>query len=353
MLVEVDTAAPYTPISWLVDGLIPAGMISFIGSQPGAGKTTLLGALAWQMSERSEQTEFLGRTTLAGDTVYVNFDSPTGDGRSLRHLLDQLRVANPEGHIERIHILEPDEASHALQVGEWKVIHDLATATNARLIVLDSFMACFPHLNSNRAEDVMQAMTPLRVLAAATGAAVVVLDHLPKQMPGEKQGARGLMGSNSKKAQARAVHLIHPLDPDEYEGRHLVKFQCQKMTFGAMPRAFAVEYIHTDGGLIVTHGTLDEVVRETKTTQARLLVNRLLGEADGGWVARKALIDMVIAETGLGKTGAQLAVNGLLEELAENVEQRTLSKAGSPLEYRLKSRRALSDEVPPALLAGD
>ncbi|AWN24262.1 hypothetical protein DKM44_14350 [Deinococcus irradiatisoli] len=334
-LTKIDVTQPYQEISWLVPDLIPQGHPTIVAALPGAGKTTVVAALAWVMSSSEEDRMFLDRPVPGGATIYVNYDSPTGDGRSLRYLLAQLQVADPSGRMNLIHILEPDKETYGLGDPELAQIKTLALEQGVKLIVLDAFMTCFPEINANKLSEAMGPLTALRELATETGAAVVIIDHLPKPQAGEKVGARGVMGSIGKSAQARAVHILDLVKPEDADGRHLIRWRVDKMTFGPVPKPFAVECLHQDGGLLLTVGTVDEVLKETRTAKALQLMHRALIEAGEEWTARKDLVELARSEAALGATAAKQALDTLLAKLGSKVEQHTLSKAGGPLVYRL------------------
>ena len=330
----INMTLAWRKTDWLVDGLIPLGHVSIVAALPGAGKTTVLGALGWTVSA-SEPTTFLDRAVTNGAVIYVNCDSPTGDGRSVRYILEPLKVADPSGRMEQIQILEPDEGSYGLNDENMEEVKCRALEAGARLIVFDSFMACFPAINANRLQDAMGPMTALHNLATATGAAVVVIDHLPKPASGEKPGARGVMGSIGKMAQARAVHILDAVDPEEANGKHVIRWRVTKMTFGPIPKPMAVEFMHVDGGLVLAVGSIDEVMKETRTARAQVVLSDALHSAGEDWTPRKTLLALAQSTCNLGPTAAKGALDTLLGSLGPAVEQYTLPKPGSPVEYRL------------------
>ena len=332
-LQEIDLSAPIRPIEWLVDGLIPLGLLTTVASLPGVGKTTLLAALMWEMCPEEGLGAFLDSPVQPGHALYVNYDAPTGDGRTLRTVLDQLAVASPRRH-DHIHILEPGEDSHSLTPEDVADIGQRALACGARLIVFDSFMACFPGLDGNKMQDVLSPLSHLRQLAVETGAAVVILDHHPKPAAGEKPGARGPIGSVAKSAQPRAVFSLQALDPETTEGRQLVKVTCTKQTFAQPPHPFVVEFIRQEGGLVLARGEVSEALQETRIARAQALMRGALQQAAGGWVTRKELTQLAQEEAHLRPSAAKLALDRLLSVLGVEAEAQTLSGPGSPKAYR-------------------
>ena len=115
----------------------------------------------------------------------------------------------------------------------------------------------------------------------------------------------------------------------------MIRWHVQKMTFGPVPKPFAVECIHVDGGLLLAVGTVDEALAETRTARATHLLHQALLESGEGWIGRKDLLSLARAESGLGLTASKGALDALLHNLGAEVEQRTLPKPGSPIEYRM------------------
>ena len=111
-----------------------------------------------------------------------------------------------------------------MQEGELIELVHLAKETNAACIILDSIMSAFPAMNPSKITEVMGPFWYLRRLATETGACVVLIDHLPKPMSGETAGARGVIGSVAKPAQARAVHVLTRVPPKEVEGRNVLRW---------------------------------------------------------------------------------------------------------------------------------
>src|SRR2546426_12350319 len=66
-------AEPDDAVSWIVDGLLPAGGLSVFGGKPKGGKSTTARAIALRVS-RGEPV--LGRTTTKGPVVYLGLEDP-------------------------------------------------------------------------------------------------------------------------------------------------------------------------------------------------------------------------------------------------------------------------------------
>jgi RecA-family ATPase len=231
-LKRVDLHTPLPEISWTWEGLIPRGFVSVVGSLPGEGKTALLTALAWQATR--PEGELLGRKVESTAAVYVDFDAATGDGRAVRGWIERHKATFPDGDLDRLVVLEPEGDTYGLGEEELAELEGVAKDSGAGLIIVDSFMAAFP-LDVVKSHQVQAAFYHLRRLALSTGAAVVVIDHLPKPMHGETAGARGLLGSIAKIAQARSVHILTRVPPREVEGRHVLRWDTLKSSFAPIP----------------------------------------------------------------------------------------------------------------------
>lgn len=345
-LKQVDLTADLVPLEWFLPNLLLRGYLNFLASLPGQGKTTLLTALAWQAS-RPGGGEFLGEPVSPGATIYVDFDAP-GDGRSVRFWLDKHRAAYPDGDMNQIHVLEPDPDTYGMGEAELTHIANLARETGASLIIVDSFMAAFPNADPIRLTDVQGPLWYMRRLAAETGAAVILIDHLPKPMSGEIAGKRGIMGSVAKPAQARAVHILTRVPPSEVQGRNVLRWDCQKMSFAALPEPFGVELVFDGEGMRAEPTELPESYGETKTERAARAMQSFLETQRGIQIGRKELLEVAIKVANVRDRAAKDALKMLLERLGDAVAITKLPGQGQPLAYRLKpeGERAPETENP-------
>lgn len=328
------------PITWAWEGLIPKGFVSLVAALPGVGKTALLTALAWQAA-RPGGGELLGRRVAPGGVLYVDFDSATGDGRALAGWFERHQAAYPDGDRNKIALLEPDGDTYGLGEAELGQVAAQAKEIGAGLIVLDSFMACFP-LDSVKSHAVMPVFHALRGLALDTGAAVVTIDHLPKTMPGEVAGARGPLGSIAKTAQARAVHVLTRVPPREVAGRNVLRWEIFKNSFAPVADPFGLELDFSDEALRVIPADLPEGSVNPQKSRAQAAVLDLL--QGGRVVAKKDLLEAVIAATNVHQKTAE---RYLLEAVqAVGAVKVVLPGAGKPVAYRLPEAEPLPGEPP-------
>ena len=335
-LKQVDLTIDLMPLEWLVPNLLLRGYLNFLASLPGQGKTTLLTSLAWQASLPGGG-EFLGEPVSPGATIYVDFDAP-GDGRSVRFWLAKHQAAYPDGDMSKINVLEPDPDTYGMGEGEFITLADIARETAASLIIVDSFMAAFPNADPIRLTAVQGPLWYMRRLAAETGACVILIDHLPKPMSGETAGTRGIMGSVAKPAQARAVHILTRVPTSEVQGRNVLRWDTQKMSFAALPEPFGVELVFDGEGVRAEPTELPESYGETKTERAVRAMQSFLETQRGTVVGRKELLEVAIKVANVRDRAAKEALKMLLERLGDDVAVTKLPGQGQPLAYHLKTK---------------
>jgi len=343
-LKQVDLTADLVPLEWFLPGLLLRGYLNFLASLPGQGKTTLLTALAWQAS-RPGGGEFLGEHVSPGATIYVDFDAPS-DGRSVRFWLAKHQAAYPDGDMSKINVLEPDPDTYGMSEAEFATLANRARETGASLIIVDSFMAAFPNADPVKLTAVQGPLWYMRRLAAETGACVILIDHLPKPMSGEQAGSRGIMGSVAKPAQARAVHILTRVPPSEVQGRNVLRWDTQKMSFAALPEPFGVELVFDGEGMRAEPTELPESYGETKTERAVRAMQSFLETQRGTVVGRKELLEVAIKVANVRDRAAKDALKMLLERLGDAVAITKLPGQGQPLAYRLKPEGEV-DGAPP------
>ena len=158
--------------SWLVDGLLRAGGLSVISSDPKCGKSCLARCLA--VAVAGGKDAFLGRRIANGPAIFVELDEPEESAAE---------------HYAQIWI-EGAELAQYQNYGGAKLaqprfgwLSEWATDIGAVLIIIDT-MARFEPLGGDNAISDYGAMTALmakfQTLAASTGAHVMLLHHVAK-----------------------------------------------------------------------------------------------------------------------------------------------------------------------------
>lgn len=339
-----DLQKRLAPLEWAVDGLILQGYINTIASLPGEGKTALLTGLAWQASR--EDGVFLDRSVSYGATLYVDFDAP-GDGRTIRYWLDKHRKAFGDGNLSKIVVLEPDLDTFGMTELELEQLTEVAKDTKAKLILVDSFSSAFPSVDPLKLVQVQGPLWYLRRLASETGAAVVIVDHLPKPVSGEKAGARGIIGSVAKSAQARAVHILSRVPPRDVEGKNVLRWDTTKMSYSARPKPFGVELRFDDGAVFIDAVDLPQGHRETRTERAVRAIQDYLELRRGQVVSHQELVDVALQEADLRKRATADAIRIVRNRYGKELITTILPGRGKPQGYKLKQEPALPKPTAP------
>lgn len=338
----IDLTAELRKIEFLVPGLIPLGYITFVGAREGVGKTTLLTHLAFQMTRPDGQGEFLGEAVPRGPVIYLNTDAADGEARSVRHWLEQHRRMFPDGDMSGVTVLE--NTGTGLSHEELGDLLNMAREMKARCVIVDSFMSTFVGLDANRLEQAMQPMLALRNFAAQTGAAVIVLDHLPKKAPNEKGGDRGIMGSTGKTAQARAVHLLTRVPPRDVDGREVLRWEVRKNSFARSGYALGIEVDRVEdeygdalGVRLVPCDLPDEDEgRDTRSDRAKAAVILALTSRAGEVIPHAELLAAAIQSGNVRERSARQAIKEALGTLGAQVEIKTLPGRGQPKAYTFR-----------------
>lgn len=328
----VDLNQPPRPIDWLVEGLLPLNALGFFGADAGSFKTATAVYLAVQMARPEGRGEFLGRSVQHGPALYVNFDNATGDAQGVRYWLEPALQAFPDADRSLIHVLEPDSVAGATDeaIGE---VYEYALVAGAKLIVWDSFEACFPWVNIISGDQVRAALYPLERMAVGLGATCLVLDHLPKPAKGEDHEARGLKGNGAKRAAARAVHLFTLLPPEKTSGKYVYRWKQSKNSWAPPLAAFGVEVQRTREGLRLIETDLPDDAQDSKTERAIDEVMAYLEQHPGAVVERRDLLALAQG-AGLGLTRAKQAVDAAVTRVGAVRVQ--LPGRGAPVGYRFE-----------------
>lgn len=314
-------------------GLFPHGYLSIVAALAGVGKTVLLTYLMWQAS-RENGGYFLGRRVEPAPCIYLDFDAP-GDGRNILYWLDKHEESYPDGDRSKIIALEPGPFTGDMNKYVVKELRAMILESNAGVLILDSFMAAFPNTDQIKANTVMGPMTTLRQIASDLGIPVVVIDHLPKPMAGEQAGARGVMGSVAKTAQARSVHILTRLAKEQVGNANVLKWAVDKMSYGRRPEPFGVELKFQEHGLSIEPYDLPDESPTNKTATAQRAMLDHLEANRGATVSRKTLLGVAIDETGASQRTAELALQRLQSSLDGELITTAMPGVGNPTGYRL------------------
>jgi hypothetical protein len=219
-------------------------------------------------------------------------------------------------------------------LAELEELSEHIEALNIQLIIVDSFMSAFPNTDPVKLTQVQGPLWYLRNLASKTNTAVILIDHLPKPQHGEKAGARGILGSIAKPAQARTVHLLTKLPKEESNNKHILKWIPTKMSYAALPDPFAVELEFQEEAVFIKTANLPSPPL-TQTQQAIKVMHAHLLEHPNTVTTRKELLKLAMQETSLKQRAAIDALSSLIKDLSSSLKTIELKGRGKPIGYKL------------------
>jgi hypothetical protein len=302
---ELGAAAAGTTC-WVWDGYLAHDNVTLLTSQWKSGKTTLLALL---LARREAGGLFAGRAVRPGRSVVVSEETPL--------LWDERRQKLGFGPSAGFQC-RPFAGKPTAQ--QWPALVERLAELHARrgvdLAVIDPLAAFLPGRGENSAELMLEALMPLRRLAAQ-GVAVLLLHHPRKGAAADGQAARGsgaLAGLADIVVEMR--HFGRAASPDRR--RVLYGYSRHERT----PNDLVVE-LNPEGTEYACLGTLEDmdfaaawdVLRaafegaHTKLTRAEVAARRPAGEAwpgDGLLLRRlgQAVSRGVLLREGTGRKGS-------------------------------------------------
>lgn len=204
-------------VQWLWSGRVPFGMITLLDGDPALGKSTLTIDLAARVTTGRPMpfpAADDSKPGMIGDVVILTAEDHLA--ATVRPRLDAAR-----GDAQRVHVLtgvarRGDPDAPPVLPTDIAALEDAIKRTKARLVIIDPLMAFLgADIDSYRDQDVRRALAPLAKVAAATGAAIIIVRHLRKSAGSALYrggGSIGIIGA------ARSA-LIVAKDPDDEQGR--------------------------------------------------------------------------------------------------------------------------------------
>ena len=172
-------AEPDDPVSWIVDGLLPAGGMSVLAGKPKGGKSTLARAMVLRVC-RGEP--ILGRITTAGPVIYLGIEDPR------RVTKNHLRTlgARPDDDLYVFTGHRPDEAVLWLE--------DVLATVDPVLVVVDTLQHLLGVSDLNDYARVVAALGPVLALVRPRRAHMLLIHHAGK---GDRTGFDAILGSTA------------------------------------------------------------------------------------------------------------------------------------------------------------
>jgi len=166
---------PTEEVSWVVDGILPAGSVVLWARESGSYKTWLSLLLA---NAVQTGTDFLERKTQPRPVLYLDRENPASLLRERRSMLG-IRAS------ENFRIWGSWQSKAPPLIGDPRLL-EIVKATRP-LIVIDSLIR-FHEADENSATEMGRVMADLRSLAS-NGASVLVQHHKPKAEGGRYRGS--------------------------------------------------------------------------------------------------------------------------------------------------------------------
>lgn len=224
------------PVRWLWKDRVPEGMITVIAGRPGGSKSLFSARLARDVSKKG--TVIL---SCAEDSEkHMTVPRLKANGARLDRIILQEEPRLPED-IERLTML----------VKKFKV----------RLMVLDPINVHLSDGVSRYNDSVRKATQPLKKLCAETGLAVVLVDHVLKNVPRSAHPLSAIGGASSGlSAAARMVYIVGR-DPDDKDRIILCNIK-SNLREEPEPYEFAMDEADVEGfgsmALLIDTGEMNE-----------------------------------------------------------------------------------------------
>lgn len=318
---ELRDQPPVTP--WLALKLIPKAQLSTIFAPAGIGKTRMIAYLTSQIVRPAGRGLFLGHPVQHGRVLILDADDPSGFG----YMQWLPRFLNAYDDAER-DLIDLRNITGGLQVNDLETLKKELSSAPPQLIVLDTFASAFIGLDTIKGHLVQAALTALADLAKELGSSVITLDHVGKLKQGETVASRGPYGS-AKTFSPRAVFALSRVPPKEVDGRDVLRMDCTKMSYAAVPAPKGVEIILSPDEA-VAQVKLAELPHATQLDAAIEAIRVTLLSAQGEPMPRKALISAAVQSANITKRYAETAMAKFLKEFARQVEVVELGGKGSP-----------------------
>lgn len=329
------------PVRWVVKDLIQMDVLNILAGEPGVGKTSIVTHLAACVAAG---LPVLGRPTMQGNVLFVNFDDPSALPREQAEMSARGVGFENLGDLGIYYWQPADDMDLPVKgledEGALAEVVALVEACAPILIIVDSFSAAFPHLNGNAGQDIQRIRHVMRRVlgAAGTGPAVLLIDHTPKPMSND-DARRGVSGSQQKHAIPRTVHLLnHESDDGEADVLRWHVFKAN----GAKSRYTIGIRRYLDVELGVTRFELAESSMQGEPTTLRSAAFgaalEVLRRKNGEWVRKSELVTEVMRETEAKERTVRTAVEDVLFREHANVGTQHLDSPGRPIAHRWVER---------------
>lgn len=182
------------PIRWLAEGYLARGQVHLLQGDPEVGKSTVVADMMANLSR--------GRAVLPGlrpkppvACVFI-----TAEESADVQIKPKLLAADAD--MGMLYILD-QSSPRTFSIADLETVQQAMLELAVALLVIDGFFSFFGKGDIYNDRDIRERMKPLCSLAAATGAAVVLIRHDPKSRG--QRGVAGGLGGMGFTAMARVV----------------------------------------------------------------------------------------------------------------------------------------------------
>ncbi len=295
-------------IAWFWPGYIPFGKVTTLEGDPGLGKSTLTMGVAAAVSRGRGDWLPGGAVCEAADVFIVSYEDGARDT-----IRPRLEAAGAD--LDRVHIIH----GVATEVGEELItlpidipeLEESVRLFKVALVVIDPLMASFSNaIDSYKDQHIRRALAPLTKFAERTGAAVLVVRHLPKG--GGQRAINTGSGSVGIGAAARSVLMVGPSSANP-ERRILAVVKCNVAAMAASLEFSIESGSYTLGdrvettAVVVWHGTSTltaddlaaertEITKSDATTQKAFAIECLREWLQNGPLPKQELLKLARRE---------------------------------------------------------
>jgi AAA domain-containing protein/Toprim domain-containing protein len=283
-------AEPDDAVSWIVDGLLPAGGLSVFGGKPKGGKSTTARAIALRVA-RGEPV--LGRATTKGPVIYLGLEDPRRVTKG--HLRTLGARAEDDLYVFTGH--RPDEAL------TW--LAGVLAKVDPVLVVVDTLQHLLGVSDLNDYARVVAALGPVLALVRTRRVHLMLVHHAGK---GDRTGFDSILGST---AIVGTVDVALLLKRREDHTRTIMTLQ---RSGEDLPESVLVLDAHQEPRLEGTRADYDAkqvgervlawLAHQVEPVTRKAIEEAVEGRADTIWQAVARLVDEGRVErTGVGKRG--------------------------------------------------
>jgi hypothetical protein len=205
------------PVEWLWRDRVPRGMLSLFAGDPKLGKSFVTLALA---AAASRGAALPGDDPPVAPGSVVLLSAEDDPSRTIVPRLKSAGAALSRVHIlESVYLADGTEALPSLRTDIGAIEEAVASLGDCRLIVIDPVSAYLAGTDDHRNAELRGILSPLKVVAERTDAAVVLVTHLNKGTG--TNGKHRVTGSIAYVGACRA-NFLFVRDRDDPTGRRVL-----------------------------------------------------------------------------------------------------------------------------------